>query len=290
MRRTEVMSIYYGNRFATFLLRASLRGWLGEKTIKNRWTEDDLSTKLGSTFEKVSTKMKKLVIITLSLASVVTSQGATIISSTFDGNTGAAALAGVANNTSGAGNTLTVTWTGVEAGTGSTLKSISPGGGFAIVNGGANAYSNANLAYINNNLNISGATANPRGYSFTFTPTVAYSLARLTVGAGHTNNTAADNQSFTSDLTVSISGGVFSNTKNVDYGVATDPTILPQTYDLTGKSLDAGTQYTITVTSANLVGAGAYMVYDGITLESVPEPSAALLGALGMLTLLRRRK
>ncbi len=223
------------------------------------------------------------------LAAASSANAATIISSNFDGNTGAAALAGVANNTSGAGNTLTVTWSGLEGGSGSVLQSISPAGGFAIVSNGANAYSNNNVAYINYNLNLADKAA-PRGYSFTFTPTVAYNLTQLTVGAGHTNNSATDNQSFLSDLTVSISGGVFSNTKNVDYSVAADPTILTQNYDLTGKSLSANTTYTITVTSANLNGTGAYMVYDGITLTGVPEPSSAALLGLGGLALLRRRR
>lgn len=227
----------------------------------------------------------------VSAALMAGAQAATIISSNFDGNTGAAVLAGNADGTSGAGNTLTVTWTGLESATGSVLQSVSPAGGFAIVNGSP-AYSNNNVAFINHNLNAAGQTAAPRGYSFTFTPAVDYDLTGFTVGAGHTNNTASENQAFPSDLTVTISGGVFTNTKTVDYGNGADPTIEIQNYDLTGNSLSAGTQYTVTVTSANLVGGGAFMVYDGVTLEGtvVPEPSIFALLGLGGLALLRRRR
>lgn len=232
---------------------------------------------------------------TITIASLIASAGfanaATLVTSNFDGNTGAAALTGNANNSAGAGNTLTVAWTGDESASASALQSISPGGGFAIVKNGNNTYSNNNLAYINHNLNIDDL-ANARGYSFTFTSTVAYDLTQLQVLAGHTNDSAANNQSNSSDLTVSISGGVFADTTNINY--SSGDAILTQTYNLTGNSLSAGTQYTVTVTNANMVGGGAYMVYDGITLEgtvAVPEPSStALLGLGGLALILRRRK
>ena len=37
-------------------------------------------------------------------------------------------------------------------------------------------------------------------------------------------------------------------------------------------------------------GLPPFAVLDGVSLEAVPEPSAALLGALGALALLRRRR
>jgi len=234
--------------------------------------------------------MKKTIILTSLIASAGIANAATIISSTFDGNTGAAALAGSADNTSGAGNTLNVTWTGDESASGSALQSISPGGGFAIVNGSP-TYSNNNVAYINHNLNIADR-ANARGYSFTFTSTVDYNLTNLAIRAGHTNNSAASNQAFDSDLTITISGGVFTNTSTIDYDTPTAD-IRDLSYDLTGTSLSAGVTYTVTATSANMPGGGAYMVYDGITLEGtvVPEPSStALLGLGGLALILRRRK
>ena len=234
--------------------------------------------------------MKKTITIASLIATTGLASAATIISSTFDANTGATTIAGNANNTSGS-SSLTVTWTGDESGSGSALTAIAPAAGFTIVNNGANLYSNNNVAYIGHNLNIADR-ANPRGYSFTFTAATAYDLTGLTVLAGHTNDSAASNQSFASDLTVSISGGVFSDTTNVDY--TTGAAILTQNYDLTGTSLAAGTEYTVTVTSANMPGGGAYAVYDGITLEgtvAVPEPSStALLGLGGLALLLRRRK
>lgn len=235
-------------------------------------------------------KLTQLSILGLSIIAAGASNAATVISSAFDNNTGAFALTGNADNTSGAGNSLSVTWTGDEFASGSSLQSISPGGGFAIVNGSPE-YSNNNVAYINHNMNISDRAA-ARGYSFTFTSTVDYDLTGLIVRSGHTNNTAISDQAFDSDLTVSISGGVFSNTQTVDYD--TTPAIKTLNYDLTGNSLQAGIEYTVTVTSANMPGGGAYMVYDGITLEgtaAVPEPgTSALLGLGGISLILRRRK
>ena len=238
-----------------------------------------------------TTNMNKTIILSTLIATAGFANAATLVSSTFDGNTGATVLAGNADNTSGS-STLNVAWTGDEAGSASALTAIAPAGGFTIVNNGSNAYSNNNVAYINHNLNIADR-ANERGYSFTFTTTVAYDLTGLTLLSGHTNDSAASDQAFTSDLSVSISGGIFTDTTNVDYN--SGATIKTQNYDLTGTSLSAGTEYTITVTSANMLGGGAYAVYDGITLEgnvsAVPEPSAsALLGLGGLALILRRRK
>ncbi|MGB0993251.1 MAG: PEP-CTERM sorting domain-containing protein [Akkermansiaceae bacterium] len=234
--------------------------------------------------------MKAQHIICSLLALSGITHAATIISSNFDSNTGATALVGGADNTSGAGNTLSVTWTGDENATGSALQSISPGGGFAIVNGSP-LYSNNNVAFINHNMNIADR-AGARGYSFTFTPASAYDLTSLSLRSGHTSAAANQNQAFDSDLTVSISGGVFSNTQTIDYDTPT-PAIRDLNYDLTGTSLSAGVEYTVTITSANMSGGGAYMVYDGITLEgtAVPEPSSsALIGLGGLALLMRRRK
>ncbi len=233
--------------------------------------------------------MKKLLIINILVITAGLANAATIISSGFDGNTGATIITGNADNISGS-SSLTVFWTGDESGTGSALTAISPAAGFTISRSGQNVYSNNNVAFIGHNLNIFDK-ANPRGYSFKFTASATYDLISLTLLAGHTTRNGANDREYASDLSVTISGGVFTDTTNIDY--SSGDTILIQNYDLTGNSLVAGTQYTVTVTSANLSGRGAYMVYDGITLEGdiavVPEPSSIAFLGLGGLSLILRR-
>jgi hypothetical protein len=62
------------------------------------------------------------------------------------------------------------------------------------------------------------------------------------------------------------------------------------TFNLAGTALTGGQEYTVAVTQNNLVGGGAYAHYDGLALNSVPEPSALLLGGFGLLGFLRRRR
>ena len=63
------------------------------------------------------------------------------------------------------------------------------------------------------------------------------------------------------------------------------------TFDYTFVGLAAPDGAFITSIQVTEAGGGGWMGYDDVTIvTSVPEPGAALLGALGMLTLLRRRR
>lgn len=65
------------------------------------------------------------------------------------------------------------------------------------------------------------------------------------------------------------------------YGtLAADPDLIPTFVDNTGLGLDLGT--------LSVTGSGGFITLNGIS--AVPEPSAALLGGLGLLALLRRRR
>lgn len=52
------------------------------------------------------------------------------------------------------------------------------------------------------------------------------------------------------------------------------------------KDAAAGDKFTL----SGALGTNKYLQYGGLTFDSIPEPSAALLGGLGMLLLLRRRR
>ena len=205
-------------------------------------------------------------------------EAAVIVSSDFDGNT-----------ITGGGTGMTVTWTGNEMGSASDLTAISPGAGFAVVGG----LSTANNAFINHNLNTAPLT-DPRGYSFSFTTGQAgYMLTDLQIIAGHLNGAGGD-QTSPSDLTVSITNGgtIFTETRTINYASA--PALKTQDYDLTGLTLSPGSLYTLTVTANNMPGGGAFIAFDGVTLQGnahIPEPSTALLLGLGLVgfAALRRR-
>ena len=220
---------------------------------------------------------------------------ATLFSSDFNGTTGVP-NSGFAINSSGSA-TAGVTW-GVQNASvtsiSSTLSALSPDGGFFI----RGSISTVNNIWVNSNLNRlqAGGTGNgdlrERGYSLTFALNTPWDLKNLRVIAGHTASDGND-QAFLSDLSISLSGGTLgaevTQTKSqIDY-TNTGPAFLTQDFDLTGTTLGAGT-YTLDVYMNNLTGGGAFATFDGITLEAVPEPSTALLGALGMLVLLRRRR
>ncbi|NWK55070.1 sulfatase-like hydrolase/transferase [Verrucomicrobiaceae bacterium N1E253] len=198
----------------------------------------------------------------------------TIFSSDFDGNTGATVMAGNTDNTSGA-PTLGVTWSKhASVGNLSNLTAISTGdsgtaGGFARLQNGSATYANANNIFLSRNHNLdSDRSTTKRGYSFTFTLTDSWDLATLTVLSGHTNNTGNSNQSYSSKLNLSISGGdlITPITANSieDYGTA--PAYHSVAFNLSGHTLGAGT-YTVEVYQSDMTSGGAYAIYDGITLS-----------------------
>lgn len=234
--------------------------------------------------------MKKTIIAAMAVVALAGVSNADVLfSSDFDGNTFTDPA--YVQNASGS-STASVTWTkDVSVTSVSDLTVISPAGGFTRRTG--STFITADVLYLNHNLNIADR-ANPRGYSLTFTTDTSWNLTDLSIISGHGNNDGNTNQDFTSDLTYSLSGGTLGSavtgTKNVDYTGPTLPLCLTTGFDLTGTTIGAGT-YTMEVTMNNLVGGGAYAVFDGITLEAIPEPATlGMVVAFGGGLLLMRRK
>lgn len=236
-----------------------------------------------------------------------------VLSSNFDGNTGASA-----NGLAGPGSsTVTVTYTGLEASTASVLTAVAPDANGFVFNA-AQPNVNQDVVSISGNLNAAGITAEPRGFTLTFTPTADYDLGLVDVLAGHFNGTGGF-QGFLSDINFSISdstGVLFSASDILDNGEDPDnpvgPTTAPTTYDgflaggfvpsaiaytfdATGTSLTSGTTYTIAIDQNNLQAGGSFAYFDGFTINTaavvIPEPgSFALLSLLGVTAIARRRK
>jgi hypothetical protein len=61
-------------------------------------------------------------------------------------------------------------------------------------------------------------------------------------------------------------------------------------YTATGLESQIGQDLRITIWAQNHGEGGTHVVFDNVRLTSIPEPSAALLGGLGLLALLRRRR
>lgn len=250
--------------------------------------------------------MKHNITTAFIIALTASSNAAVLLSSGFDGNTGAPEIKGtevVADDTSGS-STLTVNdWTAhASVTTISNLTKINSdngvdqNGGFLRLNDERSAWgvapmANDNTVFINNNLN-DGTKVRKRGFSFDFTTDAPWDLTNLTVLAAHAKGNGY-NQSYISDLTIEISGGdlasSITDSKTQDYS---GPEYHSLEFDLrSAPTLSAG-DYTLKVYMTNLQNGGAYASFDGITLnvQAIPEPSSVLLGSLGMLFLLRRRR
>lgn len=239
--------------------------------------------------------MTKLLTLTSGLILTGATHGATILTSGFDGNTGAYVFTGNTDNNTATSTSLTINdWTtdaAVSSISGLTAISTTTGG-FAQTQNGAGAYANNNTVFISrNNFGLDANTE--RGFSFQFTLDSAFDLTNLNVISGHTNNTGNQDQAFTSDLNFIISGGTLgssiSDFSTENYGTA--PAYHSVNFDLTGNTLGPGT-YTISITQTNATG-GSYATFNGITLEgtAVPEPSStALIGLAGLGFILRRKR
>ena len=236
-----------------------------------------------------------------------------VLESDFDGNTGAAdAFSGGP----GSGTVSGISYTGTAAASASTsLTAIAPGtNGFVFSGPLGSSFPNVNqdVVTISGNLNVAGLTADPRGFSLTFTPTVDRPLSLVSVTAGHFNGNGGF-QGFLSDINVDISttGGtplsIFSGTDILDNGEsdpAADGTFdgfpnnpapvgpaIAYEFDATGVTLLAGTEYTFSATQNNLQSGGSFAYFDGFSVQAVPEPSSvALLAFVGTGLAARRRR
>ena len=214
-----------------------------------------------------------------------------VLASDFDNNVGSTDVSATGNLTlATASQTVTVQTTGTESTSTTVLSAIAPGAAGFVSGVGA---ATTDVVTLSSNLNA-GDRADPRGYSLTFTPNASYDLALLTVVSGQINSGGGD-QNFQSTLSFELSdtGGTVASGDTGKQNYFNDkPIYFPNTFDLTGTSLVAGETYTLSITSNGLDGGGAFISYDGFSLESVvvPEPtSLAALAGLSGLALLRRR-
>lgn len=202
--------------------------------------------------------------------------GRTLFSSRFDANTGATVLPLNADNTSGT-DTLTITdWiTAPQVSAISDLTALIEGdsgsaGGFAQLREGTAAFANANVAFINRNHNLdTDRTTSRRGFSFEFTIDSPVRAGILRVISGHTSASGIQNQDFSSELVMELSGGslasTLSQTLSVNYSSALSSTYRPVTFDLTGTTLATG-DYALSVYQTNMPGGGAYATFNGVSL------------------------
>lgn len=235
--------------------------------------------------------MKKQVITALTVVAMVGICSADILlSSGFDGNTGAVVLPGNTDNASGSATVGITDWTTDASVTAiSGLTAISPGAGFAQLQGGGAAYAGPNNLYVNNNHN---SGAGDRGYSLSFTIDTSWDLTNLNVLSAHSNNQGTQDQAFNSDLVFVLSdgGGVVATATSPQAYLTDAIPYHSVDFDLTGTTIGAGT-YTLEVYQNNFVGGGAYAVYDGVTLEAIPEPATlGLIGLFGGSLFVIRRK
>lgn len=241
--------------------------------------------------------MKTLHFAAILSALAIPATAATLFTSNFDANTGATVLAGNTDNVSGSSSVTITDWstdasvTGISGLTAISTDNGTTVGGFAQLQNGAANYANANNIYLSRNHNQGTAPKN-RGFSLTFTLGTPSILSTLTVLSAHTNNSGNQDQAFDSDLVFNLSGGTLGSavTGSSSQTYLTDA--IPYhtvDFDLTNTTLGAGT-YSLEVYQTNFVGGGGYAAYNGITLTSIPEPTVALLGSLGLLGLLRRRR
>ncbi|WP_193213401.1 hypothetical protein [Luteolibacter marinus] len=207
-----------------------------------------------------------------------------ILTSNFDGNTGAVVLGGVTDNTSGA-TSLGVTWTKDAAvGTVSDLSAVSTGdsgtlGGFAQLQGGTAPYANADNLYLSRNHNLdSDRTTSKRGFSLDFEINNPVDAGLLTIRSGHTNNSALQDQAYTSNLVFILEGGTLaqplSSVRSVDYN--TGPAYFDIKFSLAGTTLGTGT-YTLTVYQTRMYEGGAYAIFDGLRLDTAAIAPAPIL-------------
>lgn len=220
------------------------------------------------------------------------SHAAVLLSTDFTGITIDGSNASQANN---------ITWMGTAL---SAPSSLSLENVITVQNNGA-LYSNANTVtttngYFGGNTNISSGTPSTGQWGVTIQITVggsAISLEDLGLNVIHATNTGTVQQNprdtlvnvsvtDTSDSSlVGTASQLFAVAANSESGLDGNVTFG------SALSLAANGVYDVTflVDSPN-ENVGHYAAFGAVSFNGVPEPSAALLGGLGLLALLRRRR
>lgn len=217
-----------------------------------------------------------------------------LFESNFNGHN-VAVDSGYVKDSTGAA-TAAVSWTQDASVTAiSDLTAITSGGGF--VNQDVAPFSTRDTLKVNYNLN-NGAD---QGFSLTFTVNTTWDLTSLQVVHQQTNGNGGE-QTYTSDLNVSLSGGTLASAVTdlvtYDYDTTTNTGAIAGSFEttdfnFTGTTIGAGT-YTLQVFMNNLDQGGAYATFDGITLNAtaIPEPGsfALIAGMLAFASIMLRRR
>lgn len=243
----------------------------------------------------------KIAFAALLLVALAPSANAVIIASYIDGNT----TSGV-NLTPTSGITATsLTSSGIPFG---TVTSISRDGETVITPAGPTAGSSAGSQWLNARNNQVATGNNPVStddfYSFTVTADSGDLPQLLSLTFDMVTAAAASNGGITTtyQLYAAADGGAFAAVGAP--GNAVDPgspdlfpggqtssigAVITPIIDLTG--LAPANSYEFRIALSDNSGAGVKTTWlQGIQLSAVPEPSAALLGGLGLLALLLRRR
>lgn len=230
-------------------------------------------------------KPKFPIIITASLLTVGSASSAVLLSTNFTGVT--------ANDTSVPYTATNITWTT----SGLTLASTNlVFTGYTATNGFITAGTAANNIQVNRNVETGG----PWSTSFTITPTATLDLTNFTLfyraisGTG-VNQTAVKNG--VASLKVYLGADTSGTLLGTYSDIFEDPGSGTAAGDIADIDLSALADLTIAqaytfelTTSSHTSTGGNNWAIDNLTLNGVPEPGTTLLGGLGLLALLRRRR
>ena len=228
--------------------------------------------------------MKKLMYLMMVCCIVGLAQAGILLDTNFDGADLAVLGDGVTTLTN-------VSWTGDQAaGASTTLESFTAAELHNGLIGNGSGTDWLDNVGVNANL-ITGAEL---GIVASFTATASQDLGELVVGHSHLNGNGFL-QVFASNLNITLTNttdgiDLFTDTTFMDYsndglGYAWRTTA----YDLSGVSLEAGKDYTLTMTRDGFVGGGGLPGWNQIQLSEVPEPATMVLLGLGSLLLRRKR-
>jgi hypothetical protein len=218
--------------------------------------------------------MRRLLLIISTVSCfALTSNAAVLLSTDFD------------NGGVTAGSMTDVVW--IENGIGA----VTTLGATNNVRTGLSGDLDAEGGYFSVNTNVNGSTAGAPAWTTTnWTLTVGGLDAELSsivlVSQEGNSGGLIGGGNGTSNINLSITGTAFSATQLR----STEPDTL--TYDLTGVTLLANQQYDLVFSVWEESSQGHFEGFDSLVINGdlVPEPSIALLGALGMLSILRRRR